>query len=221
MKKTLFILLMLVVVFANAGSFSSGGRGFSGGGFRSGGFSSYRSTSSFSRPSYSRPSYSRPSLTTAAPSRTITRTTIVRSYSRNVYSSGHYYGGWGMGYSYHSGLMTGLILGNLMHPYGTVMYAGPGIYTNNALLYPNGQVVNQQGYLVGNYINGQFIPVQNGAMVAQAVPTDAYQQQSAQPVQQTAPQPVIVQQSMDAGVAALLIVFSAIFAIIILAIIIL
>jgi hypothetical protein len=93
------------------------------------------------------------------------------------------YGGWGMGYGYSNGLMTGLIIGNMMHPYGSVMYAGPGVYANNALLYPNGQVVNQQGVLVGTYTNGVFNPISNGQVVAQAVPQDV----QATPVQ---PQPV-------------------------------
>ena len=128
-------------------------------------------------------------------SATTTTTTTTRTYSRsyngNSYhyqsryiSPGPMYGGWGMGYGYSNGLLTGMIIGNMMHPYNTVMYMGPGAYYNNALLYPNGQVVNQQGYLVGNYINGQFTPVTNGAMVAQQVPQDAGQQQAqvSQPV---------------------------------------
>ena len=93
--------------------------------------------------------------------------------------------------------MTGIILGSMMHPMGTVMYTGPGYYYNNALLYPDGRVVNQNGYLVGNYVNNQFVPVDNGPLVAQSVPSDAQQQQQQpaqnySPVQQ--PQPVIVRQ---------------------------
>jgi len=84
--------------------------------------------------------------------------------------------------------MTGLILGNMMHPYGTVMYGGPGMYANNALLYPNGQVVSPEGVLVGNYANNQFSPVENGGVVAQSIPNDVHETQQAQPV-------VIVQQT--------------------------
>jgi hypothetical protein len=98
------------------------------------------------------------------------------------------YGSYGNGYHYNNGLMTGLIIGGMMHPYGTVMYVGPGMYGGNAFLYPNGQVVNGQGILVGTYINNVFSPVANGGMVAQQVPADAYQQE-----QQPAPQTVVVQ----------------------------
>jgi hypothetical protein len=91
------------------------------------------------------------------------------------------YGGWGMGYGYSNGLLTGLLIGNMMHPHGSSMYMGSGMYNNNALLYPDGRVVNQQGYQVGTYNNGQFTNVQNGAMVAQNAPADAYQ--SSQPQQ--------------------------------------
>lgn len=107
------------------------------------------------------------------------------------------YGGFGMGYGYSNGLLTGMIIANMMHPQGTAMYAGPGSYGNNALLYPDGRVVNQQGYLVGNYQNGQFSAVSDGSMVAQAVPQDAFQQQ--QPIQVA--QPVVIQ---DKGGAILL-----------------
>ena len=84
-----------------------------------------------------------------------------------------WYGGWGYGYHYDNGFMTGLIIGNMMHPTGTVMYAGPGMYANNAVLYPNGQVVDQSGRLVGTYVGGVFTPVTGGAIVAQQVPQDA------------------------------------------------
>lgn len=90
------------------------------------------------------------------------------------------YGGMGMGYGYSNGLLTGLIIGNMMHPHHTVVYAGGG-YSGSALLYPDGRVVNQQGYQVGTYNNGQFANVQNGGMVAQNAPSDAYQ--SSQPQQ--------------------------------------
>jgi hypothetical protein len=93
---------------------------------------------------------------------------------------GMMYGGMGMGYGYTNGLLTGLIIGNLMHPHNTVVYSGGG-YNGNSLLYPDGRVVNQQGYQVGTYVNGQFTPV-NGGMVAQQAPADALQYQNSQPV---------------------------------------
>jgi len=110
-----------------------------------------------------------------------------------VYGGGYAFGPWGYGYGYNNGFMTGLILGDLLHPQGTVMYGGPGMYANNALLYPNGQVVNQQGYLVGTYINGVFTPVQGGGFVAQNVPQDNEVQQ-AQPQADHAVPVQIVQQ---------------------------
>lgn len=85
------------------------------------------------------------------------------------------YGGMGMGYGYSNGLLTGMILGNMMHPMNTVIYTGGGGYNNNALLYPDGRVVNQHGYVVGTYINGQFSPISNGELVGQPVPQDARQ----------------------------------------------
>jgi hypothetical protein len=99
------------------------------------------------------------------------------------------YGGMGMGYGYSNGLLTGLIIGNMMHPHNTVVYTGGG-YSGNALLYPDGRVVNQQGYQVGVYQNGQFTAM-NGGMVAQPAPADAlnHAPQVAQPViiQKTGP----------------------------------
>ena len=149
------------------GSFSSGGggRSFSGGGGRS-----FSSGSSFR---------SSPSSI-----RTTTTTTSYRSsYSSGgygyrgmyVHPMGMYYGGWGMGYGYSNGLLTGIIIGNMLHPQGTQMYTGPGDYANNALLYPDGRVVDQTGHVIGMYVNGQFSPIQNGPMVAQQVPQDAGQ----------------------------------------------
>ena len=115
-------------------------------------------------------------------STTTTTSTTSRSYSSNVnYGGGMAYGGWGMGYGYSNGLMTGLLIGSMMHPHGSTMYMGGGMYNNNALLYPDGRVVNQQGYQVGMYQNGQFTNVQNGQMVAQNAPADAYS--SSQPQQ--------------------------------------
>jgi len=78
-----------------------------------------------------------------------------------------------MGYGYSNGLVTGMILGNMMHPHNTVVYSGGGAHSNNALLYPDGRVVNQNGQQVGTYQNGQFTEMQNGPMVAQPIPKDA------------------------------------------------
>lgn len=135
----------------------------------------------------------KPATTTAAPAtRTTTTTTTTsntttnRSYGGNFVSPGPMYGGWGMGYGYTNGLLTGMIIAGMMHPHHTVMYSGPGVYANNALLYPNGQVVNQQGVHVGNYANGSFTPVTNGQVVAQQVPHDAMTSAPA------APQPVTI-----------------------------
>jgi hypothetical protein len=90
------------------------------------------------------------------------------------------YGGFGMGYGYSNGLLTGMIIGNMLHPHNTVVYTGGGTYNNNALLYPDGRVVDNRGYQVGTYQNGVFTAV-NGGMVAQPVPADAGGQ-VAQPV---------------------------------------
>jgi hypothetical protein len=79
----------------------------------------------------------------------------------------------GSGYHYNNGMMTGLLIGNMMHPTNTVVYAGGGAHNNNALLYPDGRVVNQNGQQIGTYQNGQFTEMQNGPMAAQPVPQDA------------------------------------------------
>ncbi len=86
-----------------------------------------------------------------------------------------------------TGALTGYIVGNMMHPQGTVVYQGGGA-PGGALMYPNGMVVDPDtGYQVGMVQNGQYMPVQGG-MVAQQVPQDyqpppAYgpQQQSGTP----------------------------------------
>lgn len=177
MKKVLcFLFVVLIAVcmsdigFAKGGFSSGGGRGgFSSGGFSGGsrGFSG-GSSRSYSGSSSSSRSYS------SSPSRSTTTTTTI---SRNYYGGGmgYYYHpymmypGFGMGYGYSNGLMEGLIIGSLMHPAGTTVYSGGG-YGGNALLYPDGRVVDQNGYQVGTYINGQFTPVQNGQMIAQQAP---------------------------------------------------
>lgn len=82
------------------------------------------------------------------------------------------YPGFGMGYGYSNGILTGLIIGNMMHPQGTTVYQGGGYQNGQALLYPDGRVVDQNGYQVGTYLNGQFTAIQNGQMVAQAAPSD-------------------------------------------------
>ena len=171
MKKLLSSLLISVMLFQPLayakGGISSGGSGSNG---ARGGFSS----SSGARSSSPSSTVSRPSTTTT------TTTTTSRSYSYGggyVHPYGGYYGGFGTVYGYNNGLLTGLIIGNMMHPYGTVLYTGPGMYANNALLYPDGRVVNNQGVLIGNYIGGQFVPITNGTVVAQPVPQDAIQQQ--------------------------------------------
>lgn len=76
--------------------------------------------------------------------------------------------GYAPGYYHNDGLLTGLIIGNMMHPHNTVVYSGPG--PQGALLYPDGRVVNQQGQQIGTYQNGQYAEVQNGAIVAQPAP---------------------------------------------------
>ena len=202
MKKVLLAIcasafLISGVVDAKGGGSSGGGGHGGGGGHASsaGGKGGFSSSSAASRPSTVAPAptqrstTSRPSTVAPAPtqrSTTTTTTTTSRSYSYNspYVGGGMMYGGWGMGYGYSNGLMTGLILGNMLHPHNTVVYTGSGTYSNNALLYPDGSVVNKQGYLVGNYVNGVFTPVENGPMVAKPVPADANgtPQQVAQPV---------------------------------------
>jgi hypothetical protein len=221
MKKFLvavFCSMMLIGGLADAASSSGGG---SRGGFSSSGGSSRSFSSSSSAPrSTSTPtaspnrggfnSQSTPKPATAAPTTrsTTTTTTTTNRSSSSSYGGGGYrynspyvgggmmYGGWGMGYGYTNGLLTGMIIANMMHPYNTVMYTGGGQYSNNALLYPDGSVVNKQGYLVGNYVDGQFNSVSNGPMVAKSVPADANGEPIAQPQQQQqVAQPVIIQRS--------------------------
>ena len=192
MKKFLAVLavsLMLVANVADAkGGGSSGGGGHSSGG---GGRSSSSFSSGGSKGGYSSAAPSRPSAPAAAPApaqrqtttTTTSTTTTRRTAGGGMVGGGMYYGGMGMGYGYSNGLLTGLIIGNMMHPHNTVVYTGGGQYSNNALLYPDGRVVNQQGYQVGTYQNGQFTAM-NGGMVAQQAPADALQNapQVAQPV---------------------------------------
>jgi hypothetical protein len=194
MKKFLALMavsLMLVANVADAkGGGSSGGHGGGGGGRSGGGGFS----SSAGRPNSVAAAPSRPSAPAAAPApqtrtTTTTSTTTTRTAGGGYVGGGMMYGGMGMGYGYSNGLLTGLIIGNMMHPHNTVVYSGGG-YSGNALLYPDGRVVNQQGYQVGTYQNGQFTAV-NGGMVAQPAPADALNSapQVAQPViiQKTGP----------------------------------
>jgi hypothetical protein len=200
MKKFLAVLAISMMLIANVadakGGGSSGGGGHGGGG----GHSSASSGGSKGGFSSSAGMGSRPSAPAAAPRTTTTTTTTTtsRSASGNYYhynspyiGGGMMYGGWGMGYGYSNGLLTGMIIANMMHPHNTVMYVGPGTYSNNALLYPDGRVVNQQGYQVGMYQNGQFTAV-NGGMVAQQVPADAG-------ATQVQPQPVVINTGPSAG----------------------
>ena len=185
-------LMLSGLADAKGGSSSGGGRS-------SGGMSSSRSSPSYSstsRPNSSpsvaptnrpnsapvvTPNAPRPATAPAPAQRTTTTTTSSVTSTRTVgggyVGGGMMYGGMGMGYGYSNGLLTGLIIGNMMHPQNTIVYSGGG-YNGNALLYPDGRVVNQQGYQVGNYANGQFSPM-NGGMVAQQAPSDAYTTTSA------------------------------------------
>jgi hypothetical protein len=104
---------------------------------------------------------------------TSTTTTTTRSPGGRYVDGGTQFGGLGMGYGYSNGLLTGIIIGNLMHPPHTTVYTGPG-YGAPAVLHPSGAVVNQQGYQVGTYQNGQFVATQNGQMLAQQAPADAF-----------------------------------------------
>jgi hypothetical protein len=91
-------------------------------------------------------------------------------------------------------------------------FSSPRVAT--ASLYPNGQVVNQNGYVVGTYVNGQFTPVDNGQMVAQAVPSDAGEQV-------VQPQPVVIQtRSYDNNIIAG-VLFAFVFILVILVIVLL
>lgn len=217
MKKSLFAaaLLSTVIAFSDAdargGFSSSGGRG----GFSSSSRSSFGSSRSFSG---SR-SYSAPRTVTTT--RTVTRSS---GYFGGRYYGGYHYGygyGWhpymfggpfGMGYMYSNGLMEGMIIGSLMHPAGTTVYSGGG-YSQPALLYPDGAVVNPQGYQVGTYANGQFAPMANGPLLAQPAPSRDMQQQ-------VQPQPVVIQQAgWDAADYIVGAVLAAVFFVIILAII--
>ena len=174
MRNFLLPTLILSALLSSSEGMARGG--FSSSGGRSGGFSSSRSSSS-------------PSRSFSSPRTTITRsTTINRSYGGGYYGGYGYhyhpmmmYPGFGMGYGYSNGLVEGLIIGNLMHPQGTTVYSGGG-YDGQALLYPDGRVVNQEGYQVGTYANNQFTP-QAGGMVAQPAPPQA-----------APPQPVIVKE---------------------------
>jgi hypothetical protein len=217
MKKFLAVLAISLMFIANVDAKGGGSSG--GGGHASSGGHSSMSSGSKGGFSSSAGVGSRPSAPAAAPrtTTTTTTTTYARSSSGNYYhynspyiGGGMMYGGWGMGYGYNNGLLTGMIIANMMHPVNTVMYVGPGQYSNNALLYPDGRVVNQQGYQVGVYQNGQFTAM-NGGMVAQPVPQDAG-------AQQVQPQPVVIQSGPTAGdiVAMVLLGFVAIILFIIL-----
>ena len=204
MKRVLTLVCCSLIAFSSTidakGGGSSGGGHGGGGGGRSGGVSSSSGgskggfSSSTGKPAAAPTAAPRAGAPAASPgtrSTTTTTTTSSRSYSYNspYVGGGMMYGGFGMGYGYMNGMLTGLIIGNMLHPHNTVVYAGQGggsNYSNNALLYPDGSVVNRQGYLVGNYVDGVFTPVTDGPMVAKPVPADA----NGTPVPQAQPQQV-------------------------------
>lgn len=201
--KRLISVLVLSLALANVADARGG---MSGGGGRGGFSSGGRSISSAPAPRPSvAPAPAAPRAPAAAPApaapRSTTTTTTSTTTTRTRTAGGGYiggpvmYGGFGMGYGYSNGLLTGLIIGNMMHPHNTVVYTGGGQYNNNALLYPDGRVVNQQGYQVGMYQNGVFTPV-NGGMVAQPAPADAVQS-APQVIQQ--PTPVVIKTGPSAG----------------------
>jgi hypothetical protein len=187
LSKLISAIMIAGVMLAGIADAKPGGGG--GGGRSSGSFSSGGSKGSFSAPSAApRPAGPPPvsqkgsfSAPPAAAPRQTTTTTSTTTMTRRTAGGGYagapmMYGGMGMGFSYSNGLLTGLIIGNMLHPHNTVVYSGGG-YNGNALLYPDGRVVNQQGYQVGTYVNGQFTPV-NGGMIAQPAPADAVQYQN-------------------------------------------
>lgn len=164
MRRLITIAILAALALLCSLSYAKGG--FSGGGGR-GGFSGSRA------PSYSAPrapSYRAP--VTPRVTTTTTTTTSRTGGGGGYYGGGMAYGGMGMGYGYNNGLLTGLVIGNMLHPTNTVVYSGPGSYSNNSLLYPDGRVVSSGGQLLGTYQDGQFSAIQNGPMVAKPVPAD-------------------------------------------------
>jgi hypothetical protein len=189
--RKLIILTMLAASVLGAGECFARG-GFSSTSVRSTGFNSSRSYSipsrSYSKPSNSYTSSSRSTSTSPSISKvTTTRTTTSRTAGGSYYGGHSYhpamYPGFGAGYSYSNGMLTGLIIGNMMHPHGTTVYTGGG-YNGSALLYPDGRVVDQNGYQVGTYADGRFTP-QAGGLVAQPAPSDF------------TPKPVVVEQRVS------------------------
>jgi hypothetical protein len=202
--KLLKIMALSAAIALSCGADAKGG--FSGGGGRGGFSSGSRSFSTPSAPSYSRPAMPAPSVQQSRPNSTptvmpgvnnrppvntqtsqarpptTTSTTTTSTTQTSRVGPGVSYGGMGMGYGYYgtSGLLTGLIIGSMMHPHGTTVYTGSGAH--NALQYPNGQIVDQNGKLIGTSHNGTFVPVTNGPIVAQQAPTDAHQQPTQQQV---------------------------------------
>lgn len=148
--------------------------------------------------------------------RTTTTTTTTQMTTRTAgggfVSAPVMYGGFGMGFGYTNGLLTGLIIGNMLHPHHTVMYTGPGMYANNALLYPDGRVVTNQGVHVGNYTNGTYTAVSGGRVVAQPAPADAIQ---SAPAYTPAPQPVILKPAGPSPGEIFLIIFLVLMVIIV------
>ena len=193
-KALLILSLFTSIGFADARGGGSGGDGHGGGGHSSGGGGGRSSGSSISVSRSTAPA------TTVARTTTTTSTTTTRTgggYSGRYIGGGYAYGGLGVGYGYNNGLVTGMILGNMMHPHNTVVYTGGGTYNNNALLYPDGRVVNQNGQQVGVYQNSIFTPINNGPIVAQPLPVDV--------VAQPTPQPVVIQQETSASDAVVMV----------------
>lgn len=175
MKKIGLYLAALMIAIAPAIAEAKGGMSSSGG--RGGFSSSSRSVSSSPSTSYGSPSTSSSKSSGSWFSSKPSSTTTTRTTSTYSSSSRGSYGSMGTGYDYSNGMLTGLIIGNLMHPHGTTVYAGPGPYANNAVVYPSGQVVNQNGQQVGTYTDGKFTPVENGQIVAQKAPADAFKKE--------------------------------------------
>lgn len=210
MKRVLTLVFCSLVAFSSTidakgggssggGGHSSGGSSHSSGGGGKGGFSSSSgkpAAAPMAAPRAGAPATAAPSTRSTTTTTTTTSRSSNYSYNSPYVGGGMMYGGFGMGYGYMNGMLTGLIIGNMLHPHNTVVYNGQGggsNYNNNALLYPDGSVVNKQGYLVGNYVDGVFTPVTNGPMMAKPVPADA----NGTPVQQVQPQqvaqPIIIQ----------------------------
>jgi hypothetical protein len=158
--------LVLLLAFACSIAGARGGASSGGGHASSGGHSSsVSSRGGFSSAPASRPA---PAPAPSAAPRPAPTTPQTNTTTTTTQRSVNYGPGYAPGYYHNDGLLTGLIIGNMMHPTNTVVYSGPG--PQGALLYPDGRVVNQQGQQIGTYQNGTYSEVQNGAIVAQPAP---------------------------------------------------